>query len=205
MEVVATVAVVTGTPIMWLRGLLGLMLSVLGRAIAGGRLFVGAAGAWCCRFAVAAAPGDGGVDEPTGERAAASGGTSVPNPTKSKLKRKQQKRRAAQRRRAEALAAAAGGGGADEDAGAESEPEQGGEGEPQQEDEQEDDKQEDEEGSRECAICLNDLEQEVMWLPCFHAFHPGCFGPWRDKCLAKGLRVECPICRMPVTYILQQM
>lgn len=191
--VAATTAAVAGTAIAWLRGPIGLLASVLGHAAAAVCSFVGAAGARCYRLAEAGAPGDGGVDEPAGERTAAAGGVADPNPAKSKLTRKQQKRRAAQRRRAEALAAAAGGGGADGVAAAESEPDQGGEEEPQQEEEN------DEEGLWECAICLNDLEQEVMWLPCFHAFHPGCFGPGKDKCLAKGLRVECPICRMPVT------
>ena len=101
--------------------------------------------------------------------------------------------------------AAAGGGAvvdSDGEADKESEEEQEAEGAPPQQPQQEDEDEDDD--SNECAICLNELvlgrgEQEVAWLPCMHAFHAGCFGPWKDSRLTKGLRVECPICRMSIT------
>ncbi|XP_056159955.1 E3 ubiquitin-protein ligase ATL6-like [Syzygium oleosum] len=48
------------------------------------------------------------------------------------------------------------------------------------------------EASLECAVCLNDFEDEdvLRLIPkCDHAFHPDCIGAWLDS------HTTCPVCR----------
>ncbi|CAH8547733.1 unnamed protein product [Schistosoma intercalatum] len=45
----------------------------------------------------------------------------------------------------------------------------------------------------QCVICMEKycIGDEVIRLPCFHAFHDDCFVDWILECL------DCPICRWP--------
>ncbi|CAI2729490.1 unnamed protein product [Schistosoma spindalis] len=45
----------------------------------------------------------------------------------------------------------------------------------------------------QCIICMEKycIGDEVIRLPCFHAFHDDCFVDWILECL------DCPICRWP--------
>ena len=43
-----------------------------------------------------------------------------------------------------------------------------------------------------CAICLEDIESEVQFLPCIHAFHGECINEWIRE------QPVCPICKVPV-------
>ncbi|GJN04528.1 hypothetical protein PR202_ga22084 [Eleusine coracana subsp. coracana] len=43
-----------------------------------------------------------------------------------------------------------------------------------------------------CAVCLEDLRGVAAALPCSHAYHPGCVGPWL------AVHRACPCCRAAV-------
>ena len=76
----------------------------------------------------------------------------------------------------------------------------------------------DEATTDECAICLGDLQfsaaaaagtnnggdddgDGTVLLACSHALHAGCLERWKAKCLEKGLRFTCPLCRGPVVVV----
>ncbi|CAM9911722.1 unnamed protein product, partial [Scytosiphon promiscuus] len=48
--------------------------------------------------------------------------------------------------------------------------------------------------AKECAVCQDDLVEEVAVLPCGHTFHPECIGFLR-KVGGNGGRFRCPTCR----------
>ena len=152
------------------------------------------------------------------------GTTAATATKKKKLTRKQQKRKAAQRRKAEARAAAAAAvvvaqamaeGQQQEQEQHEHEHEHEQQQQQQQQEaltaaaaqlhiHQPEPKPEPEPEPEECAICLNDLplpgEQEedgdgAVLLACSHSFHAECLGRWKAKCLEKGLRFTCAMCR----------
>ena len=56
----------------------------------------------------------------------------------------------------------------------------------------------------ECAICLLELSvdgeggEATALLRCSHVFDAGCLQRWKDKCLEKGLRFTCAMCRADV-------
>ena len=151
------------------------------------------------------------------ERAAAAagsgGGASASSvaPVKKKPSRKQQKRKAAQRRKAEERAAEAAAAAAAAVVDGEEEvmvvavavaqvqidttaaaPEIEPAPEPEEEPE-------------EYAMCLNDLPPSGadggVLLGCSHTFHAECLGRWKAKCLEKGLRFTCPMCRGAVLMV----
>lgn len=43
-----------------------------------------------------------------------------------------------------------------------------------------------------CAICLDDIESDVQFLPCIHSFHGECINAWIRE------QPVCPICKVPV-------
>ncbi|CAH8857948.1 unnamed protein product [Trichobilharzia szidati] len=45
-----------------------------------------------------------------------------------------------------------------------------------------------------CSFCIEkySIGDEIIWLPCFHAFHYYCFLDWILEC------DECPVCRWPM-------
>jgi pyruvate/2-oxoglutarate dehydrogenase complex dihydrolipoamide acyltransferase (E2) component len=148
------------------------------------------------------------------ERAAATGGAaSAVQPggqgqgqgqgQRTKLTHKQQKRRAAARRKAEARAAAedaAAAAGAGTGAGGEGEAAAGTTDAQSEEEEEEAEAQEEEPEPKpepeECAICLEDLPAAgAVLLACSHSFHADCLERWKGKCLEKGLRFTCGLCR----------
>ena len=69
----------------------------------------------------------------------------------------------------------------------------------EQEEEQEEQEPEPVPEPEECAICLGDLsaadEEGGVLLACSHVFHANCLERWKAKCLEKGLRFTCAICR----------
>lgn len=48
----------------------------------------------------------------------------------------------------------------------------------------------------ECPICLKELEQFKVFLPCGHAFHSDCILDWIDN------KRNCPMCRFPLQWTL---
>ena len=58
----------------------------------------------------------------------------------------------------------------------------------------------------ECAICLGELAPASapggMLLQCTHTFHADCLQRWKDKCLEKGLRFTCAMCRGAVVVVV---
>ena len=160
------------------------------------------------------AAGDGDGDGDGGDRGGddwgggGGGGGAGQRAQRTRLTRKQQKRKAAQRRKAEAQAAAAAAAAAAQAAA-----------EGQQKHEQEVEQQGQEEAMaaaaaqlhihepepEECAICTDDLplpgEEGATLLVCSHTFHTRCLGRWKDKCLEKGLRFTCPMCRALIMVV----
>lgn len=57
----------------------------------------------------------------------------------------------------------------------------------------------------ECSICLADLppsgNEGGVLLACSHAFHTECLQRWKHKCVEKGLRSTCAMCRQAVTVL----
>lgn len=47
------------------------------------------------------------------------------------------------------------------------------------------------ESIKECVICLEELDDEPYFLPCWHKFHVKCIISWLSK------NPICPICKMP--------
>ena len=140
--------------------------------------------------------------------------TSAAQPNKKKLTRKQQKRKAAHRRKAEARAAAA------EAEQEEDEQEEHDDDavdavtaataqlhidEPPQPEPDPEPQQPAEPEPEECTICLNDLPaagaEGAVLLACTHTFHADCLQRWKDKCLEKGLRFTCAMCRGAVVVV----
>jgi len=48
-----------------------------------------------------------------------------------------------------------------------------------------------EKGESNCSICVTEMkvDEEVIFLPCFHAFHDACIKPWLNQ------NHLCPVCR----------
>lgn len=49
---------------------------------------------------------------------------------------------------------------------------------------------------KECPICLNQLENTKVFLPCGHSFHGDCILDWIDN------KRNCPMCRFPLQWTL---
>jgi len=47
----------------------------------------------------------------------------------------------------------------------------------------------------QCAICLTNETQDIVFLPCSHTFHDQCIGSWVN---VKGRDSTCPTCRHPI-------
>jgi hypothetical protein len=43
-----------------------------------------------------------------------------------------------------------------------------------------------------CSICLEDIEDNVEFLPCIHGFHKECIDKWVNE------KPLCPICKIPI-------
>jgi len=43
-----------------------------------------------------------------------------------------------------------------------------------------------------CVICLDDLDEDIKYLRCIHAFHTNCINEWERQ------KSECPICKTPI-------
>ena len=46
--------------------------------------------------------------------------------------------------------------------------------------------------NKNCQICLDDIESDIEFLPCIHAFHSKCIRPWL------AYHPTCPICKTPI-------
>ena len=70
---------------------------------------------------------------------------------------------------------------------------------------EEDDEEEDEDSPEECAVCLGDLDHDIIMIrECCHRFHDRCISRWLDKCnSSQGLiQFNCPYCRQaPATVV----
>lgn len=54
--------------------------------------------------------------------------------------------------------------------------------------------------SRECAICLCDIDDDdfVYNIRCHHAFHLECLEHWYSR------RTTCPLCKQPIDFIVTE-
>ena len=43
-----------------------------------------------------------------------------------------------------------------------------------------------------CQICLEDIENDIDFLPCIHGFHSDCINNWIKE------KPICPICKVPI-------
>ena len=50
-----------------------------------------------------------------------------------------------------------------------------------------------------CSICLEDLKNDYVTLPCSHNYHEGCIMTWFDR---QHNEINCPQCRMVFQYII---
>ena len=46
-----------------------------------------------------------------------------------------------------------------------------------------------------CSICLNELDDNIFCLPCFHTFHSECINKWLENQTNSNTQCTCPECR----------
>lgn len=59
-------------------------------------------------------------------------------------------------------------------------------------------KSSDSDDDKQCAICLDDLKDPIVVLPCGHKYCTGCLGKWRSKFDATLSNKSCPQCRKKI-------
>ena len=45
-----------------------------------------------------------------------------------------------------------------------------------------------------CVICLEDMVENITWLPCAHCYHEECLNLWELNCKEKNRTISCCLC-----------
>ncbi len=56
------------------------------------------------------------------------------------------------------------------------------------------------ERAKECAVCLEEMENNIYTAKCRHIFHVKCIGVWVKRCTDQGGEPTCPMCKQILNY-----